>query len=1002
MSEVPAPVGTGHRATFLGERLHLHGQATPAIVGASALAAAVLVPLLWARLPPAALLAWSGVLLAALAASLAVRQAQRRSAERPLGAHWLQRHRLTFLLHGMAWAGLWPLLAALPGREGLDLATFVVTAVVGGSLVVGAFDLPAARLFAITAASGLLLRLAGVGGGAEIELLVVAALFTAMIVLAGQRAQEMMSSRVLGPDGSRLHAFGHATPIHDAGGRRIASIGLWAELTAQKSLELELQTYERVVNSITDPVAVVDAQLDYVLVNDAWCGMFGLARGQALGQRASGGLLGINGERQRLEAIASCLRTGTASTVTLPTAMRGGRERVLQTRYFPYRDGGREGTRVIMVTRDITEQESDRRAVEAAAEHLRRTLNATGDAIFASDATDPNMPVRFANEQMLRMWGLPPGCEATLTPAQIMAAAGALFVHPEAEVTRIRDIIAANRRDESRVHLRDGRVLSRRCEPAMLDGQPLRVWSFRDITAEENALAAMRASESELRALLGAFPGYIAASDQDGRYTFVNDRLAALMGREPRRIIGQRIRDVLDEERYQLNMSELARVRAGEVVRAERRYRLPDGVLVDVEITHVIGPRQGDGRQMSYSFGQDVSEKNRALEALTVARDEAERANRAKSQFLSQMSHELRTPMNAIMGFAHLLRRDQRAPLAEHQLGYVGHILGGAQHLLELIDDVLDLGRVEAGRMVLEPRPVDLGEVVPETLAFVRGLAREHGVRLLPPLGLEPGGRPTVLADQRRLRQVILNLLSNAIKYNRADGEVGVACRCEGPSVVIEVRDSGQGIAASERERLFLPFERLGAERGSIEGTGIGLALSRRLMLAMGGQIGVESEPGVGSTFSLRLAAPAMRAAPTATADRAAPRSPEPAPRGARTTVLYIDDNEINLLLVERLLASAGGWRLVATSNPVDGLRLAETEAPRVVLVDIHMPEMDGFDVLARLRSQPATAGLPVVAVSADAAPADLRAARAAGFADYLAKPFDFEHVLQTLTRLAQ
>ncbi len=1235
MSLVCAPPGAAYRAALLAERLRLHVRAAPANAGLAALAGAVLVLLLWARLPGLGLLAWYGILCGALALRLALCWAQHRSAEQPLAARWLQRHRLAFLLHGLVWAGLWPLLAALPGHAGLDAAAFIVMATVGGALVTNAFDLPAGRLFAAVTASGLLLRLAGLGGDAELELFVVALVFTAAMALTGQRAERMLQSQVqatvaeaeraaeaernardadaarralaeqnelfsqlirgtrngywyvdaegrtldvnpamcamLGrqredvvgrgmldffqagerdrvqrqlqswrggetggheidvvrPDGSRQHAYHQATPIHDAEGRHIGSIGLWTDLSPQKTLELELRTYERVANSITDPVAVIDTQRRYVLVNDAWCTMIGLAREQALGRPTSPALLGIPTERLRREAITACLSDGLISTVTLPTQLRDGRERVLQSRYFPYRDGGSAVTRVIIVTRDITEQEHDRLAIETSAEYLRRTLNATGDAIFASDATDPEMPVRFANAQMLRMWGLPPGCEATLTPAQIMTAAAALFADPETELACIREIIAANRHDERRLQLRDGRVLFRRCEPALADGRPLRVWSFRDVTAEEQALAALRAreaeqralidgfpgniiglnaegvythvnqrvaavlgrapediigrrldevlppqraafaldalrrqlageqvtyeltrphpaggelteqvtgaaainphtgerlvfgfglditplkraeqrlraSERELRALLEAFPGFIASCDQDYRYTFINDRLAALLGHAPHHIIGRHIRDVLGEDRFQLNLGEIAAARSGGKQQAERHYRLPDGTQVDVEISHVAGPPQADGRQLMYAFGQDVSEKNRALAALTSARDEAERANKAKSQFLSQMSHELRTPMNAIMGFAHLLRRDRRAPLAEHQLAYVGHILHGAQHLLELINDVLDLGRIESGRLVLEPQVVDLGEVVPDCLVFVRTLARDHGVRLLPPLGLEEGRGPKVLADQRRLRQVVLNLLSNAIKYNRTDGQVQVTCRNQTSHVVIDVRDTGQGLSAAQRERLFQPFERLGAERGSIEGTGIGLALCQRLVLAMGGRIGVESEPGVGSSFWVRLPAQPALAAPVVATRPTDAGKPVAEEGGPTTTVLYIDDNEVNLLLMEQLLASVRGWRLVASSNPVEGLRLAETEAPRIVLLDIHMPVMDGYAVLAQLRAQPITANVPVIAVSADAATADVHAARAAGFADYLIKPLDLECVLQVLGRLSQ
>ncbi len=1175
MTEASASSGAAFGTALLNERLRLHDRAVPANVGFTLVSGAVLVLLLWVRLPPVTLLAWYGVLLGALGVRLAVSRAQRRSLP-PLGAPWLRRHRLAILLHGAVWGGLWPLMAALPGHEGLDAVVFIVTAMIGGALVTCAFDLPAARLYACAAASGLLLRLMGVGGPAEPELLTVALVFTAAMALAGRRAQQMLESQVratlaegrraaeaerhardadaarralaeqnelfrqltrgtrngywhidvdgltldvnpamcgmLGrrreeiigrpvleffegsqrellerelerrrrgeasgyevdvvrPDGSRLHAYNQATPIHDAEGRHVGSIGLWTDLTAQKNFELELRTYERVANSITDPVAVIDAARHYLLVNDAWCGMYGLAREQALGQPTSAGLLGIPTQLARVEATTQCLSEGRVSTVTLPTRLRDGRERILQSRYFPYRDGGSEVSRVIIVTRDITEQEDDRRAIETGAEYLRRTLNATGDAIFASDATDPDMPVRFANAQMLRMWGLPAGCEATplrvwsfrdITaeehalaamrsreaeqralidgfPGNIVGLdADGVYTHVNRRVAAVlgrepEDIIgrrldevlpperAAFALDALRRQLAGEQVMYERTLADGSGGEVTEqvtgavttdphtgrrlVFAFGlDITPLKRAEQSLRASERELRALLGAFPGFIAASDQNGRYTFVNDRLAALLGREPGQIIGRHIRDVLGAERYQLNMDELARVRAGETVRAERRYEMPDASPVDVEVIHVVGPRQPDGGQMSYSFGQDVSEKKRALEALTAARDEAELANKAKSQFLSQMSHELRTPMNAIMGFAHLLRRDRRAPLAEHQQTWVGHILQGAQHLLELINDVLDLGRIEAGRLVLEPQPVDLSELIPDCLVLVRTLAGDLGVRLLVPLGLEPGRGPMVLADPRRLRQVVLNLLSNGIKYNRAGGHVQVACRYDGGQGVIEVRDNGQGISAAQRERLFQPFERLGAERGAVEGTGIGLALCQRLVLAMGGQIGVDSEPGAGSAFWVRLPARVPLATPAAATQPADPGVHMSAQPATAATVLYIDDNEVNLLLMEQLLASVGGWRLLTSANPLEGLRLAETEAPRLVLLDLHMPMMDGYTVLARLRSQPASADLPVVAVTAELAPADLRAALAAGFADCLTKPLDPERVLQTLRRLA-
>jgi signal transduction histidine kinase/ActR/RegA family two-component response regulator len=451
------------------------------------------------------------------------------------------------------------------------------------------------------------------------------------------------------------------------------------------------------------------------------------------------------------------------------------------------------------------------------------------------------------------------------------------------------------------------------------------------------------------------------------------------------------------------------RAREGEVVSVQRTYRSPGSAdPIDLEVTHVAGSVGPDGQQLVYSFGQDITARNLALDALARARDEAERANKAKSQFLSHMSHELRTPMNAIVGFSQLLRRDSRPPLAPHQLGYAQQILQGAEHLLKLINEVLDLGSIEAGRLPVELSPVPVCEVADDSLAFVRELARSHGVHLQPTLELDPADlephAQVVLADRTRLRQVMLNLLGNAIKYNRPGGTVKMRCRSDGGQVFIEVLDTGRGIPAAEQQRLFQPFERLGAERGAVEGAGIGLALSRRLVLAMAGHMGLSSEPGVGSTFWLCLPAAAI----------ALPPAPPPAPASLRAelrqttgasapaTVLYIDDNEVNLMLMESLLEDSAGVRLISSKDPAEGLRLAQQLRPSVVLLDIHMPGMDGYEVLAQMRAHPATAHIPVVAVSADAMQADLDAARSAGFAAYLTKPLDFEQLLRTVDRLSQ
>jgi PAS domain S-box-containing protein len=515
---------------------------------------------------------------------------------------------------------------------------------------------------------------------------------------------------------------------------------------------------------------------------------------------------------------------------------------------------------------------------------------------------------------------------------------------------------------------------------------------FTDISVHREAAAALRTYER----IVNSIADLVSVIDAQDVYRLVNDAWCRAAGRSRDEVVGRHEKEVTLGHQPSRGLALREAVAAGRPRRARGVGGLPGLHGRILETTYYPFGNDDDGSLRVAIVTRDITEHEEALTALTAARDEAERANRAKSQFLSQMSHELRTPLNAILGFGQLLQTDPDLPLASAQRAQVQEILLGARHLLALINEMLDLGRIEAGKLLLDPEPLALDALVDECLGLVRTLAQERGVVLRPGVAGLAGAR--VAADRTRLKQVLLNLLGNAIKYNRPGGEVSVSCRELGPLIELAVHDSGHGLSAEQRARLFEPFERLDAAQTGIEGTGIGLALSRRLMEAMGGSIGAESEPGVGSSFWLRLPR-AEHDAALRPADEAAP-SAGPAAAAQPQTVLYVEDNPVNVVLMEAMLMRLPGLRLLSAPRPELGLELALAERPVLLLLDIQLPGMSGMELLALLRADAGTRGIPAVAVSANALPEDIERAMAAGFQAYLTKPLELATLLATVRSL--
>jgi PAS domain S-box-containing protein len=390
-------------------------------------------------------------------------------------------------------------------------------------------------------------------------------------------------------------------------------------------------------------------------------------------------------------------------------------------------------------------------------------------------------------------------------------------------------------------------------------------------------------------------------------------------------------------------------------------------------------------------IGTDNSARKQVEQDLQKALLAAEKANQAKSDFLSSMSHELRTPLGAILGFAQLIESATPPPTPAQQRS-VEQILKAGWYLLELINEILDLALIESGHLSLSLEAISLGEVLEECRTMIGPQAEQRDISLsFPPFAASC----TVTADRVRIKQVLINLLSNAIKYNRMHGRVEVACRASQTGRVrIQVKDSGMGLASDRLAQLFQPFNRLGQEASAEQGTGIGLVMTKRLVELMGGAIGVESEVGVGSVFWMD-----MLPATTPVLDAALPAAGAAKERVARVarSLLYVEDNPANLMLVEDLIGRRADLRLLSARDGLAGIALAREAQPDVILMDINLPGISGIKALQLLGSDPSTAHIPVIALSANAMPRDVRRGLDAGFFRYLTKPIKVTEFMDTL-----
>ncbi len=695
-----------------------------------------------------------------------------------------------------------------------------------------------------------------------------------------------------------------------------------------------------------------------------------------------------------LQSYAQSLSSGGITETLARYRHADGQWRHIQLRRSVQCDAQGQVLGFVGVARDVS---ADVRGSEHSAA-LQRRLELTADALgLGFWRHDLGSGELGWNAQMYALYDLP----AQRPPRQ---ADWLRRVHPD-DRARVEGEFASLLRQpgqlreiEYRVLHRDGRlrwlVDRARMDPAAqaLSGVLLDISERR---AAEEALAVARD-----RALLSTRGAGLATWEYDMRSGQVSwdEQMYLLRGLPPQALPpseAEVVALVHPEDRARVKTVFDSTRHSSQISGHEFRVRLPDGSYRWLASrSSVVQDAQGRAIKR-IGLNWDISATKRQAEA-EQQRELALKASQAKSEFLARVSHELRTPLNAVLGFTQLLQAEGGMADAAAAQRRLRHIRAAGEHLLALINDVLDISRLEAGDLRMQAQPVDLAQLCAETLPLLEGLAQDRRVQLecCRIEGL-------ALGDATRLRQVLINLLSNAIKYNRPGGRVSISAWPQQGQLRLSVSDSGRGLSEAQLGTLFQPFNRLGREHEAIEGTGIGLAIVKALIEGMGGQVIVSSTPGLGSTFELLLAqasdvspvSPEPSAALPASTDAASPT----------TTVgrlLYIEDNPVNQLVVQELVARRPQLQLECAENGGEGVARARSLRPDLVLVDMQLPDFDGYEVLRRLRADASTAAIPCIALSANAMPEDISRALRAGFADYWTKPIDFKAFLGGLDAL--
>lgn len=829
--------------------------------------------------------------------------------------------------------------------------------------------------------------------------------------LDGEIKTYTLEKRYIHKDGGIVPIILTVSLVRDADGKPEYFVSVIKDNTERKRIATELQHERNFVNAVLDNagalVVVLDKEGCIRRFNRACEELSHYSFAEVEGKFPWDILIAPE-ERETVRAkafLAHAQKPQTPhGTYTNHWVAKDGERRLIEWSNTLLLDEHGETEFMVSIGADVTEKHRVAEALKRSEETYARAEAIAHIGSWDWDIVTNNL--RWTDE-IYRIFGLTPQSFGATYPAFLDA------IHPD-DRQKVIDAVNASVADADATYSVEHRVVRPDGEVRIVhergqvyrdkDGKALRmIGTVHDITERKRMDDELRGHRERLEYLVQQRTAMLEQAQRIGRIGNWNwdvasgeltwsDEIFRIFGHEPgsfRPTYEQFLSTLHPDDVERIKQSEHAAFSTGQRHSIDHRIVLPGGELRWVH-EEAIATLDERGQPVSLSGTvQDITGRKRVEEALIQARDEAERASRAKSEFLSRMSHELRTPMNAILGFSQVLEDE---PLTTDQLDFVQEIHRAGDHLLELINDLLDLARIDAGKLATDLRPVALGPVVDQAVKLVGALLHQKGV------ALQNQCNPHImlLADGTRLRQILVNLLSNAAKYNHEGGSVSIDCQSfHGEWIRLSITDTGPGIAPERLAHLFTPFERLGAEFTGVEGAGIGLALSMRLAELMGGTLGVESTPGQGSTFWLEL--------PLAqNENESAAQAPAilPSVAAGKLKVLYVEDNAANLKVVEAMLRRLPNLTLISAATGEYGLELAQRYRPEVILLDIHLPGMDGYAVLKELHGRPETRFIPVIALSADAMPLDIERGLVAGFRHYLSKPVKLRELIETIERV--